>query len=114
MAKHSSFGHTKAGNIARMDRKEDIRESEPSFRQRMKMHNIKRWEQSAVRKPGVTRMYIENKYGSKGFNSDGTIKMSVLDKEISHAKQSGNTLWEKRLVLARTYKKQAEPIKMRA
>lgn len=49
---------------------------------------------------GLFTEYIRNKYGSKGFNKDGTIKMSIVYRET----KSKNILVKKRAVLAKTFK----------
>lgn len=104
--KHKPFGHSKSANIERRTWEEREREEEPSFLKRHKHPDPARWEQSAVKKPGATRAYLRRMYGDEAFHKNGTIKLNYLDDAIRKAKERHNTLWEKRLVLARTYKTQ--------
>lgn len=38
-----------------------------------------RWIKGAIKKPGALRAWVQRKYGSAGFDSQGRIKMSVLN-----------------------------------
>lgn len=64
------------------------------------MARKKKWIQEAVEKPGALKRSVRRKYGSRGFTSKGTIKVSVLKKE---AKKKGKT--GKRARLAWTLRK---------
>ena len=104
MKRHAKFGHSKTANIERRNYEDLEKAREPSFRRRLRSQSPEKWMQRASRHPGMTRAYLAHKYGGAAFNADGTIKESKLDEAIKEAKEEGNTTWEKRLVLARTYK----------
>lgn len=70
------------------------------------MAQKQKWEQTAVKHPGVVRGFMQRQYGEKAFNRDGTIKLKYLNLAIGRAKRDGDTRWEKRFVLAKTFKKQ--------
>ncbi len=64
-----------------------------------------KWIQHAIKKPGRVQVYILNKYGEKGFNNDGTIKMEYINKGIEATRRSGNVSLERALLLAKTLKR---------
>jgi len=45
----------------------------------------KKWIQKAIKKEGALRRTVRRRYGSKGFTSRGTIKVSVL-RELAEEK----------------------------
>lgn len=63
----------------------------------------KRWIQQAGLKKGTMRVYVKNRYGSKGFNKDGTLKISVLQEIADDPAVHSKT--RKRAVLAINLKK---------
>jgi len=44
------------------------------------MTRDKRWIQKAIKKPGALRNYVKRKYGKKGFDRKGRIKVEILRK----------------------------------
>lgn len=102
--RHTKFGHTKADNIERRTYEAEEKPGEPSFRRRLENGTKAKWMSSATKHPGATREYLARKYGNAAFNTDGSIKLSVLNQAIKQVKTSRNTKLEKKLILARTYK----------
>ncbi|MCR6692289.1 MAG: hypothetical protein MRT15_07850 [archaeon YNP-LCB-003-016] len=41
---------------------------------------VEYWIQKAIKNPGSLRRYVKKVYGSRGFTSRGTIKVSILKK----------------------------------
>lgn len=106
MQRRKPFGHNKQENIRRRTEEEERKEHEPSFRRRLESsERYDRWMQHATRRPGRTREFLHRKYGDKAFTREGTIKEEYLDEAIREAKEHHETALERRLVLARTYKR---------
>ncbi len=99
---------SKLSNIEKRTRSEKLKAREPSFKRRLRSTSKTKWEQHASRQPGASREYLMAHYGERAFNPNGTINMSVLNQAIAKAKSEGDTLNEKRLVLAKTYKLTSE------
>lgn len=98
--------HSKRSNIKEKNRDESLREGEPSFKEELKDETKYHWEQGAVKHTGVTRKYIEDKYGSKAFKKNGDLKLSYVEKALKEAKRKKDNKWSKRLSLAITFIKQ--------
>ncbi len=62
------------------------------------------WIQQAVKRPGSLRAYIKRVFGSRGFTSDGTIKVEVLRKLA----KSGSPRIRRKASLALTLRKLAK------
>lgn len=102
--RHKRFGWTKKGDVEHRNYEAKERAGEPSFKRRSKSKSKEKWMQHATKHPEATRKYLQEEYGGRAFNRNGTIKMSVLEEAIARAKADGNTERERQLVLARTYK----------
>ncbi len=60
----------------------------------------KKWIQSAIKNKGSFRRYISKKYSSKGFDTKGRIKLSVLKKESRN--KNKNLKIRRKAILAMT------------
>ena len=54
----------------------------------MARKRVKKWIQSAIKRPGRTTRYLKRLFGNKAFTKDGKIKMAYLEKAIQHVKTS--------------------------
>lgn len=58
----------------------------------------RRWIQEAIKRPGTLRRWMKQKYGSKAFTKEGTIKKEYLIKAREHVKRHYTGMQRKRML----------------